>query len=250
LLPALSKSKTKAQGIQCMNNNKQMALAWRLYSDDNDELLIKSLDSTVVPDNSKRGLFVSGNLNYANGNPANYDPHVDIEKSPLHKYLGGNFQVWKCPSDKVTVLDAAGKRVERVRSQSMSQVFDYGMWLPYPPWRVYSRMSHIVSPSQTWVLVDEHPDSLNDGAFGFMMLNYDQPNFTPPASATLVDIPASYHNGAAGFSFADGHSEIHRWQGSDIKAPVRRTGQNQIPLRDAGSIRDLIWISRNTTVRQ
>jgi prepilin-type N-terminal cleavage/methylation domain-containing protein/prepilin-type processing-associated H-X9-DG protein len=250
LLPALSKSKVKAQGIQCMNNNKQMALAWRLYADDNEELLMKSLDNPAVPDNNKRGLFVTGSLNYTPGNPSNYDPNQDIAKSPLQKYTGGNFQIWQCPSDKTQVRNAANQLVPRVRSQSMSQVFDFGMWMPNPPWRVYSRSSHNVNPSETWVMIDEHPDSINDAAFGVQMMNYDLPTFIAPATATWVDLPASYHNGAAGLSFADGHSEIHRWLGAGTKQPVRKTEQNQIAVSDPGSIRDLIWISRNTTVRQ
>jgi prepilin-type processing-associated H-X9-DG protein len=249
LLPALSKSKTKAQGITCMNNNKQMMLAWRLHAEDNDDLLIKSLDNPAVQDNNRRQLFVSGGLNYTRGNPSNYDPTIDIAKSPLQKYLGGNYAVWQCPSDKTQVFDAGNRRLPRVRSQSMSQVFDYGMWMPTPPWRTYSRGSQIQKPSETWVLVDEHPDSINDGAFAVRMLDYDLPTFRAPGSGIFVDLPASYHNGAAGFSFADGHSEVHRWIGSGTKAPIRRTEQNQVTVTDKGSISDLIWLSRNTTVR-
>jgi prepilin-type N-terminal cleavage/methylation domain-containing protein/prepilin-type processing-associated H-X9-DG protein len=250
LLPALSKAKAKTQGIDCMNNNRQMALAWRLYADDNTELLIKSLDNPATRENDKRVLLCSGNLNYAAGNPSNYDPSVDLARSPLQRYMGNNYKVWQCPADRTTVLDGAGKKVARVRSQSMSQVFDYGSWLPAAAgWKIYSRMSHIVNPTQTWVLVDEHPDSINDAACAIAMLNYDDPTFTPPGSAEVVDLPAWYHNGAAGFSFADGHSEIHRWIGGGIKVKILRTPQNRIPVSDAGSIRDLIWWSRNTTVR-
>ena len=129
-------------------------------------------------------------------------------------------------------------------------VFDFGSWLPAPPWRTYARLGHIVNPSQTWVFVDEHPDSINDGAFGVKMLNYDLPNFRMPASEEVIDLPAWYHNGACGFSFADGHSEIKKWAGSGIKVPVRRTGQNRVRVSDPGSMRDLLWLSQNTTVRR
>jgi prepilin-type N-terminal cleavage/methylation domain-containing protein/prepilin-type processing-associated H-X9-DG protein len=246
LLPALSKAKVKTQGVSCMNNSKQMMLGWRLYADDNDELLIKSLGGG--PEDAKRALLVTGNLDYG-ANPSNYDPNVDIAKSPLQKYIGNSVQVWKCPADKTTVPGPGGRKMPRVRSISMSQVFDYGGWLPRPPWKVYSRMSHIVRPTQTWVFIDEHPDSINDAACAIQMLNYDLPSFTPPGSAEVIDLPAWYHNGAAGFAFADGHSEIHRWIGSGIKVPIRRVGQNRVPVNDRGSITDLIWWSRNTTVR-
>jgi prepilin-type N-terminal cleavage/methylation domain-containing protein/prepilin-type processing-associated H-X9-DG protein len=242
LLPALSKAKAKTQGIDCMNNNRQMSLAWRLYADDNDELLIKSLDNPDTPENNKRALLCSGSLNYAAGNPSNYDPTVDIKKSPLQRYMANNYKVWQCPADKTTVLDTAGKKVPRVRSQSMSQVFDYGSWLPASQgWKIYSRMSHIVNPAKTWVMVDEHPDSINDAACAVQMYE------TNP-TLEIIDVPASYHNGACGFSFADGHSEIHRWIGSKTKAKVLGTPQNRIQV-DASSIPDLVWWSNNTTVR-
>ena len=249
LLPALSKAKVKTQGIDCMNNSRQMSLAWRLYADDNNDLLIKSLDDPGTPENNKRALLCSGNLNYLDGQRSNYDPTVDIAKSPLQKYTGNSYKVWQCPADKILVKDATGKRVRRVRSISMSQVFDYGSWLPAPTYKVYSRMSHIVSPVNTWVFIDEHPDSINDAACAITMLDVYNPNFTPPASAEVVDLPAWYHNGAAGFALADGHSEIHRWIGSGMKIPIIRGPQNRITVTDKGSISDMIWWSKNTTVR-
>src|SRR5262245_48697544 len=92
LLPALSKAKSKTQGIKCMNNGKQMMLAWRLYADDYDELLVKSLDGG--PDAAKRALLVAGN---ATDSPTN-----TIDKSPLMPYMGKSRDVWKCPSDMTT----------------------------------------------------------------------------------------------------------------------------------------------------
>ena len=131
--------------------------------------------------------------------------------------------------------------VPRVRSQSMSQVFDFGSWLPASRYRVYSRLGHIVNPTQTWVMIDEHPDSINDAACAVQM--------APQGSRTarIIDFPASYHNGAAGLSFADGHSEIRKWKGGTIKAPVRyRPMTLNVDARD--SVQDIIWWSENTTV--
>lgn len=230
LLPALAKSKTKAQGIKCMNNGKQMMLAFRLYADDNDGLLIKSLDGG--PEAPKRALLVTG---AASDNPTN-----TIDKSPLMSYMGNSREVWKCPSDTATRIEA-GKRLPTVRSQSMSQVFDYGGWLPSPPYRTYGRIDHIVIPTQTWVMVDEHPSSINDAACAVQII-------LPAAkSGNIIDFPASYHNGAAGFSFADGHSELHQWKGSKIKTFGRggNTGLN-VPAGD--SLNDQKWWSLNTTV--
>jgi prepilin-type processing-associated H-X9-DG protein len=68
----------------------------------------------------------------------------------------------------------------------------------------YIKFSDMLTPgpAQTWVFVDEHPDSINDAGF-----------FNPSTSSVITDTPATYHNGACGFSFADGHAEIHKWKG-------------------------------------
>src|SRR5258708_4527877 len=39
LLPVLGKAKLKARGIQCMNNHRQLAIAWKMYVDDNRDVL-------------------------------------------------------------------------------------------------------------------------------------------------------------------------------------------------------------------
>lgn len=242
LLPALSKAKSKTKGITCMNNGKQMALGWRLYAEDYDDLLIKSLSDGNVPENNKRALLVAGNLNYSSARD-NWDPTNTIAKSPLQKYIGNSYEIWKCPSDIGLVTGPAGKKVPRVRSQSMSQVFDFGGWLPSSRYRTYSRLGHIQTPSQTWVMIDEHPDSINDAACAVQMAELGA------KSAQIIDFPASYHNGAAGLSFADGHSEVHKWKGSKIKAKVTyRDGGLLLNVGAGDSLGDVIWWSQNTTV--
>ncbi|MBI3413713.1 MAG: type II secretion system protein [Verrucomicrobia bacterium] len=241
LLPALAKSKTKAQGIGCLNNLRQLMLGWRLYSDDFNELLLLARDIQVP----KRVVWATGWLDYTSA-PSNWDPNVDITKSPLMPYIGNSFALWKCPADHVTVKNKNGQRVPRVRSNSMSQVFDDGFWLPGPSyngsWRVYGKMTDIVNPVKTWVLLDEHPDSVNDPAFAVQMAKPDA------KTAQIIDCPASYHNGACGFSFADGHSEIHKWRGSNIQRPVKNAIM-PLPIGPAGdSLKDALWMAENTTV--
>ncbi|MBI4324883.1 MAG: type II secretion system protein [Chloroflexi bacterium] len=237
LLPAMAKAKTKTQGIACMNNLRQLMLGWRQYASDDNETLLLARD---IQD-GRRVVWVKGWVDYSSS-PANWDVNVDIAKSPLMPYIGRNFAIWKCPADKVTVKNTKGQKVPRVRSNSMSQVFDDGTWLPANSWRIYKKMSDIMNPVKTWVLVDEHPDSLNDPAFAVQMARPDT------TSAVIIDVPASYHNGACGFSFADGHSEIHRWRGSRIKPPVKSVYMT-LPWGPAGdALRDVLWMSENTTV--
>jgi prepilin-type processing-associated H-X9-DG protein len=161
-------------------------------------------------------------------------------------YLGKqNFAIWKCPADRTAVVNAFGQRVPRVRSNSMSQVFDSGGWLPGSQFQTYEKLTLIRNPAKTWVLVDEHPDSINDGAFAVKMAVPSIPSTMTGIS--IIDYPASFHGGACGFSFADGHSEIHRWRGRAIQ--VRVTGK-LIPLNQpAGdSKNDILWLSDVTTV--
>jgi prepilin-type N-terminal cleavage/methylation domain-containing protein/prepilin-type processing-associated H-X9-DG protein len=240
LLPALARAKSKAQGISCMNNLRQMMLGWRLYADDYTDLLLASLDV-----GKPRVLWCSGNLDYSSA-AVNWDPQNDIFKSPIMPYLGkNNSSIWRCPADPTKVRNAAGLLVPRVRSNSMSQVFDAGSWLPNSLFRTYDKLSAIKVPAKTFVLVDEHPDSINDAAFAVQMA-------VPSISSTMsdvriIDYPASYHNGACGFSFADGHAEIHKWRGSRIRIPV--TGQLislNVPAGDSKN--DILWLSDMTTV--
>ena len=248
LLPALAKAKTKAQGISCLNNGRQLMLAWRLYSDDNnDELLV------CLPFVPGRSNWFGGILDFSGGNRSNWDINQDMVKSPIWPYTGKSPAVFKCVADKSTVkvLDQGSK--PRVRSISMSQVFGRGEWLDktftlYPPgqkvWRIYDKQSTIVIPAKTYVFVDEHPDSNNDAAFANACTGANQAN-----SAYIVDMPASFHNGACGFSFADGHAEIHKWRGSKIKNARIRYAIMALPVGSAGdSGVDVQWMADNTTV--
>jgi len=133
----------------------------------------------------------------------------------------------------------------------MSQVFGKGEWLDGGPnagqttWRTYDKMSLIVNSPKTFVFVDEHPDSINDSAFAVKCDGADQ-----AGAAMIIDFPASYHNGACGFSFADGHCEIHRWRGSKIQAQVRYNGQLPLAVPAGDSWMDVRWMADNTTVKR
>ena len=248
LLPALSKAKTKAQGVQCMNNLRQMMIGWKLYPDDYGDLLLASND-LPAPNSNRRVNWVSGGLNFDPNNVSNWDVNQDLVNSPLLPYIGKSYAVWKCPADRAVVTvrgsrTTSAQTYPRVRSNSMSQVFDFGFWLPESNYRVYGKGAQIVNPSKTFVFVDEHPDSINDGAFAVQMA---QPT---DASASIIDFPASYHNGACGFSFADGHAEIHKWLGGTIKAPVTYTGSLNLNVAAGDSLQDIIWLSSVTTVHK
>jgi prepilin-type N-terminal cleavage/methylation domain len=232
LLPALSKAKARGQAVRCMSNNRQMMLGWTLYSADFQDVLLTDMDGLPGRENWIKG-------NFSAPSNADTDPRYYLDKSPLMPFVGNNRDIWHCPSDPVTV-----NGLPRIRSSSMSQVFDLGNWLPNSNYRTYGKMGSIRAPSSTWVFIEEHPNSINDGAFALKMSDEFS---TGPAE--IIDFPASFHNGACGISFADGHSEIHKWIGSNLRRPVStkpgRLFPQSVPADDATV--DIQWLSSMTT---
>ncbi|MEW6156323.1 MAG: type II secretion system protein [Verrucomicrobiota bacterium] len=255
LLPALSKAKAKGQGIMCMNNNRQLMLAWRFYAEDsNDELVGASgwnLNGKDIP-NWTAGSWLTLN-NPAD--PNNWDHDNFTKKSPLWKYCGNSTAIWHCPADTSMGLNRQRQRVPRIRSMSMNNWVGgpgwdaSGGWFPKTGssstgWRVYRRLADFLKPgpSRTFVLIEEREDSINDGYFVVDMAGY--PNSTPK----LVDYPASYHNRAAGLSFADGHAEIHKWV--DPRTMPKLSKKADIPLNVSMSPpnnKDIYWMQFNST---
>src|ERR1041384_296116 len=133
LLPVLSKAKAKAQGIACLNNSRQLMLAWRLQSDDNADLVLASQDG--MPGRSN---WFTGVLDFDGANRSNWDVNQDLVNSPIYPYTGNSPALFKCPADKSMVNVPGRGATPRVRSISMSQVFGHGEWLDkgfrhYPP---------------------------------------------------------------------------------------------------------------------
>ena len=194
LLPALAKAKVKAQGLQCMTNTKQITLAWIMYAGDNKENVLNSR------------VWCDGDVS----NPGDLD-FIDFYKklpaSQLNSYLGKNVGVYKCPGDRrtCTLFNYKGRAV--CRSVAMNCYIGVG-W--NSDFLVYNKLSQMnrPGPANTFVILDEGP-TINDAFFATDMDTYDPQNL--PGKHT-TDAPASYHNKAGSFSFADGHSEIHKWK--------------------------------------
>jgi prepilin-type N-terminal cleavage/methylation domain-containing protein/prepilin-type processing-associated H-X9-DG protein len=243
LMPVLSHAKQKAQGSQCLNNGHQMMVAMNVYGSENNDFFPPNPDDG----NTDPGYnWVSGQAGI--GQPQEFDPDVIANPalSLLIGYLGGNVNLFRCPADvrqglyDGTNAALTGQVVPAARTFSMSQAvgtvdpyYDAlewgesvtanhggipnlpvnGVWLNgtvknnfrNDPWATCGKFSSILNPgpSMLWVLLDENPAGLNDAAFAFQMV---QPAW--------LDAPGSYHNGACGLAFADGHSEIHRWLGA------------------------------------
>jgi prepilin-type N-terminal cleavage/methylation domain-containing protein/prepilin-type processing-associated H-X9-DG protein len=250
LLPALARAKQKAKAIQCISDRKQVILAAVMYADDNQ-------DHWVPNQPGQTPSWVVGNMdwNSGNGDNTNFNKLVDKTVSVMAPYIK-NYQCFHCPSDASYV---AGEG-PRVRSISMSQAVGTGkngkavngQWLSgtdignatQTTWRTYGRSGDMVSPTPSllWVFADEHPDSINDAMLAVQMA------FSGPF-ATIIDYPASYHNGAAGFAFADGHAEIHKWKGQTIQPPLVYSGsppsEHSNPCGDSAP--DVLWLQQRTS---
>jgi len=238
LLPALAKAKQKGQGIMCMNNTKQLQMAWRLYVDDNNNKIPPAYSDLNPP-----YAWVYGILNWAGSNADNWNLTNTLMRGTIWKYTGSSDKIYKCPAD---VFKTIGPARERLRSNSINAWCGMHDGKPTwfgnsPPWRMFLKDSDFVAPADTWVFVDEHPDSINDGFFCTDMK--PAPNL---AGAVLPDAPASYHNGACGFAFADGHSEIHKWKDSRTKLPIKRSGYN---AGNQSNNKDIEWLWSKTTQR-
>jgi prepilin-type N-terminal cleavage/methylation domain-containing protein/prepilin-type processing-associated H-X9-DG protein len=207
LLPALGKAKSKAQGIMCMNNGKQLMLGWTLYSGDNREEICLSaglggLVNTASPTKTyPLNQWCMGTMHEG----PSWTNTMLIMDSLLYKYVGA-LGVYKCPSDRATTKGPfGGGGIPKVRSLSMSCYMNPVRGQEWSTGRAYRKQSDfILGASQTWVTIDENPASINDGWF------------VHASQTSFVDYPASYHNGAGGLSFADGHSEIKKWRSPTI----------------------------------
>jgi prepilin-type N-terminal cleavage/methylation domain-containing protein/prepilin-type processing-associated H-X9-DG protein len=260
LLPALSSAKSKAQGIQCMNNFRQLTLAWISYNADNDGRILFASGHPAGPQLDEFA-WVTGGMDFNPNNDSNWDLEKDIKRSRLWSYCGENADIWKCPSDSATVVPSrgayAGQRVKRVRSMSMNVWVggfggvDGGLsgssdWaLPGGSrWRVYLKESDMVDPgpSMTFLFLDMRQDSIDIGNFATDMQGW--PN--EPAMRGFYDLPGSYHNRAGGLSFADGHAEIHRWVDDRTTPPLQKDGL--IPdVRLSPDNRDVQWLQEHAT---
>ena len=241
LLPALSKAKAKARGILCLNNTKQLSLAWMMYSVDNGGA-VPYATATRTP-----FAWVNGLMNYDPENRSNWDPDQDLRKGLLWDYVGESLEIFRCPSDRSSVL-VNNRRLPRVRSYSMN--FYVGGWDrgPYDPrFRVYSRVDTMndPGPSDLFVFLDMREDSINFSNFITEMLGW--PDDPDSYRFAQYDYPASYHANAGSFAFADGHSETKRWRDARTSPPLLKNQVLDLWNLPSPNNPDIRWLQEKTT---
>ena len=239
LLPALGKAKAKAQGIRCLSNLQQLSLSWMMYADDNDDRIPpNNLDGTAAWQTWVRGWLDAAMPVSDNTNTFFL---MTSHLWPYHKSLG----VWRCPADKSTSKHG-GRIYPRVRSVSMNNWLNAdSAWENQKQFKLIRKISDMIdpAPARTWVILDEREDRINNGFFVVDMTGFSPSN---PRGIKLVDCPASYHNGAGGITFADGHAEIKRWVDPRTKPPIRK-GINLGLIVASPNNRDVIWLQERST---
>jgi prepilin-type N-terminal cleavage/methylation domain-containing protein/prepilin-type processing-associated H-X9-DG protein len=255
LLPALAKSKAKAQGILCMNNGKQLMMGWMLYAGDNEDRVVNNFGVTETMTEINSRTY----QNWVN-NVMDWTTHemntnlMYIKNGILANYTGGAEGIYKCPADKfLSPAQRASGFPKRTRSLAMNAFMGPFNKIKSDSWatgkntfeanyRQFLKLGDIPHPATIFVTLDEHPNSINDGYY----LN------TTGNAGAWGDAPATYHNGACGFSFADGHSEIRKWKGGWVNARTIRTIPDPNfsggPAFDAVGRTDFAWLWERTSV--
>lgn len=250
LLPALSRAKQKAQAIACMNNTKQLMVGWIMYANDNSDRTAQ-----LHADGNNTGSVVDAGTNWCSGNMAFFPSCTNtllLSAGQIFQYIN-NVKVYHCPADNTpaSLVDNRPAAVGqlRVRSFSMAQTFipwfpgQSSGFLPAPKYKTYGKLGSIVKPSDTWVFIDENEKSINDPAFAIQMADN---NITPVTSTTIVDVPSGRHGGATGMSFADGHSNVHKWKSTTTYTCA--PGKSVNVTSDPSAVSDMVWLSSVTTV--
>jgi prepilin-type N-terminal cleavage/methylation domain-containing protein/prepilin-type processing-associated H-X9-DG protein len=225
LLPALGKAKLKACGISCMSNNKQLITAWIMYADENNGVLVANRDKPAAAAGANPDNWVYGVMGYGSGDVDSTNDSF-LVNSLLGPYSNHSKGIYKCCADR-SYITIAGQQLPRVRSMAMNHQVGSG------DKNKYHKMIEIVNPGPTmnFVFIDEHEDSVNDGYF--------KTDSAVNRSSAWTDLPSSSHGRACGFSFADGHAEIHKWVEGDTCKAIERV--DFTGMSSPGS-RDIQWL--------
>ena len=252
LLPALSKAKAKAQQIGCVNNLRQLMMAWQIYCTDTGDQVpnnygVSETETTIGT--GKLASWVNNVMTWGASSAVADRSNTNrawVATGQLGPYTAANVGVYKCPADiYLSPIQQRAGWLQRVRSMSMNSLFGHfsdggdstyqGIsWGQSASYRQFLKQTQVPRPAKTWLFLDEHPDSINDGYF-----------INGPDTSGWGDIPASYHNGACGFAYADGHSETHKWLSRTTKFPVQYSYPYP-PSFDAAGVKDFTWYRERT----
>lgn len=230
LLPSLSRTAARARATDCRNNLKQLQLGWLLYAHDNNDLL--------PPDRATRHEFdmIGVKGSWVLGNPKVDHTDAHVRDGVLYAQVN-SVRVYRCPADRSTVQDSPS--MLRTRSYSMDlwlgAEIDSGTAADEVNGADLNlkKLSHVEvnESSRIWVFIDEHEQSIDDGAF-----NIGNKAFAPDAPPFWVSLPADRHENGANLSFADGHVSHQRWRARRL---VQTNHGDKIPITNEDDRADL-----------
>jgi prepilin-type N-terminal cleavage/methylation domain-containing protein len=230
LLPALGKAKAKGRLTSCLNNKRQLGIAWWSYAEDNRDTVVPNSSSPADTDETLM-TWVKGRMVWdLTPDSTNATLLTDPSKAPLAPYLARSAKVFKCPADNFLspVQRSAGWK-ERVRSVSMNEFVGIRRHGNY--WNL--DIIQKTSPSKVWVFIDEHPDSIS-----FAPFEYNGPA-NSIGSPRWASMPGALHGGAGALVFADGHTESKKWFSPETRLQVVYGPNDRFPMDDR---RDYIWL--------
>ena len=246
LLPALASARAKARAIQCVHNLRQLSTACLLYASDAEDAFPYNMGTDEI-----RRVVAQGRYDNWTSSIMSWELDADntnkflLTRGGIGPELSGTAAVYKCPNDLVVSdLQAQHGITARVRSYSMNaMVGNAGQYsrgghnVNNPDYKQFFRTGEIPRPADIFVFIEEHPDSIGDGYF---LNRVEEREWT--------DLPASYHNGAANLTFADGHVETHTWREAATR-PAARADAVRLPLPvPASSSADFDWLMQRTTL--
>jgi prepilin-type N-terminal cleavage/methylation domain-containing protein/prepilin-type processing-associated H-X9-DG protein len=255
LLPALAKAKTKAQGISCMSNLKQLQLGWFMYSGDNSDGIVPTVGLGTPPGfpgsiqvhflpnpwtnpGARENQWIYGDMATPLGSI-----NAELLKAGLMYPYVPNIKSFKCPADiRTQNFLTTGGGPPSVRSMAMNAYMNpIGGWQSplTTGYQVFKKQGDLarIGPAKTWVLIDENPWSINDGWFCVD---------ANPAAPQWIDYPATYHNNAGGLSFADGHAEIKKWK-DQVVISMKNPAAPRMNFQPGTT--DLRWLAERTSIR-
>jgi prepilin-type N-terminal cleavage/methylation domain-containing protein len=249
LLPVLAKAKVKALQTQCLSNKKQMAIACAMYYGDFTDFLVPNALLGTGQNGWCNGAAGAENWTTASGNTN----LLGYTTNCLAPYVAGQIMVYKCPGDNLPSDNG-----DRIRSVSMNCFMigdiateEFSSYTSMYGWKLFKKLNDFtaLSPSDGWIFADEAMYTLQDG---FLQMDLNAPDYP--------DCPGSYHGSSNGFSFADGHSEIHKWKGGLVNVPyVKYIGYNNWtpaslypnpwPPIPSANDPDWLWLKAHSSVK-
>jgi prepilin-type processing-associated H-X9-DG protein len=252
LLPALSQARQRANAIFCLNNTRQLVVAWDLYATDNNGRFAYNFGGT-----GDRGLsgLPRTFANWVN-NVLTWDLESDntnvasVTEASLGPYTAKSAKIYRCPmDDALSYVQQNARWKQRVRSYSMNAMVGdagdlskTGFNVNNPYYTQFFMLSAVPEPSEIFVFIEEHPDSINDGYF-----------LNKAYSKSWIDLPSARHNGAGSVSFADGHGELHPWVNDSTMRPEEPGAAGlpfKIPQTSGNYLADYNWVIRHMSVHR